>query len=465
MVVFLFLKCFNNKRMNKNKIFFAPLCVVALLVSCDTNVLPTTSHEGVTSSGTLTSKNSDSSFDGKTTSLTSEEKSETSHPNEETSESSSNESSTSEENSTKHEYFLPGINSSFVNVVTQSSDRYVTTLTIKDLDTNLSADFVTYDPLNNPYSDIDTDEEKETFYATYTPAHSAIDAKYRSEMGLLSGNNTDSKYLPKDNAKKDTSKINSLRSKTLNYIVNSETNNKDAYIFYNLDGTFTPIYYEGAYWTMNETAAYLFGFGKCPINQDYDKYEAKELESSKTWWKYGRVNRGFYDGPVKEKYAYESFFVGMENKDIYYTETDFGNSTYYNETVYDEQYKPMPYIKKDNEGKYNIFTSTPGDRGVLRFVFTSVFENVLPRAYKASHASEISNENYKNVYYNRVYYTFNHYNDWHEFLNYEDGWGQAFGNIIRGNSYNEMDKVTDKNYAPIPNDKSLIEIIDAYKNK
>ena len=31
-----------------------------------------------------------------------------------------------------------------------------------------------------------------------------------------------------------------------------------------------------------------------------------------------------------------------------------------------------------------------------------------------------------------VFYTYNHYNDFQEYLNYEGGWGEMFGNITGG---------------------------------
>ena len=33
---------------------------------------------------------------------------------------------------------------------------------------------------------------------------------------------------------------------------------------------------------------------------------------------------------------------------------------------------------------------------------------------------------------NYVFYTYNHYNDFQEYLNYEGGWGEMFGNITGG---------------------------------
>lgn len=433
--------------MKKRILTLAPLFCVLLLASCDGSSITTPSSDNDRTSIDSESSNTDSNVSDQT--------------------SDNIEDTTNSSSDTGKD--LPGINSTFKSKVEEDVEKgvYLTSITIKDNDTNKIYTKSIVDPLDNPYLEIDTDKEKEEFYNDYTIAKSPIDAKYRSEAGLLSGSNFDSDYLPHSsiNMEESTLKISNSRSNTLNYLINEDTNEKEAYIFYSLDGSFNYIYKSGAYWTINDTAAYLLAFGNCPINQDYDKYEAQMSLSTDTWYRYGRVNRGFYDGPVKDKYAYESWFVGMEDKDIYYTETDFGNATYYNKTEYDSQYAAMPYIKKDETtNEYDIYTATPGDRGVLRFCFTSEFENLNPANHNKSHATPKTKENFENSYYKRVYYTFNHYNDWHEFLNYKDGWSDVFGNMTRGNDYNDMNIHKDKSYAPIPKDNNMNEIIRLWNN-
>ena len=36
-----------------------------------------------------------------------------------------------------------------------------------------------------------------------------------------------------------------------------------------------------------------------------------------------------------------------------------------------------------------------------------------------------------------VFYTYNHYNDFQEYLNYEGGWGEMFGNITGGGTISD----------------------------
>ncbi|MBQ8414350.1 MAG: hypothetical protein IJX58_03790, partial [Clostridia bacterium] len=44
-----------------------------------------------------------------------------------------------------------------------------------------------------------------------------------------------------------------------------------------------------------------------------------------------------------------------------------------------------------------------------------------------------------------VFYTYNHYNDFQEYLNYEGGWGEMFGNITGGGTISSK-----YNYNPTP---------------
>ena len=44
-----------------------------------------------------------------------------------------------------------------------------------------------------------------------------------------------------------------------------------------------------------------------------------------------------------------------------------------------------------------------------------------------------------------VFYTYNHYNDFQEYLNYQNGWGKIFGNITGGG---KLSSKTDYNPTP-----------------
>jgi hypothetical protein len=101
--------------------------------------------------------------------------------------------------------------------------------------------------------------------------------------------------------------------------------------------------------------------------------------------------------------------------DLIYYEMDIGTTG----TDCDPGYSVRVY----NDG-YSI------TRGAARIVYT----------YKDTNGNgEISlDERY-------VFYTYNHYNDFQEYLNYEGGWGEMFGNITGGGQLS-----SNSNYNPTP---------------
>ena len=54
-----------------------------------------------------------------------------------------------------------------------------------------------------------------------------------------------------------------------------------------------------------------------------------------------------------------------------------------------------------------------------------------------------------------LFYTYNHYNDFQEYLNYYGGWGEMFGNITGGGTLSSK-----TNYNPTP----YVEVIHASLN-
>ena len=115
---------------------------------------------------------------------------------------------------------------------------------------------------------------------------------------------------------------------------------------------------------------------------------------------YGRCNIGNYSNNTV-KYPYEPELpLKSKSGTVYrYTETDFGSTGGFSVTSY--------------VGEYN--NGSKISRGTCRIVFTN----------NAKDASE-----------RLVFYTWNHYNDFQEYLNYYDGFGEIFGNMSNGGSYN-----------------------------
>ena len=234
------------------------------------------------------------------------------------------------------------------------------------------------------------------FYKNYKPASSYMDAYYRSKHGFMSGSiDAQSEYptIAENRPNKDGTYI---RNTSLLYSDDGNT-----YYLVNSDGEVVKeIYKSGAYVILEEVAAYVFAFGEIPPNHTASK-KAKPGES--VWGEYLRVNHTEFSGNVK-KYPYEPRLPDISGNggSLTYYEMDIGTTG----TTCDPSYD----IKVYNNG----ISIT---RGAARIVYTRYDRN----------GDKIidANERY-------LFYTYNHYNDFQEYLNYEGGWGEIFGNITGG---------------------------------
>ena len=244
----------------------------------------------------------------------------------------------------------------------------------------------------NPYLDIDKNE----FYNNYKRATSLLDSQYRSECYLMSGDITPQDQEPE---------IASNQPKQGNMLIHNTTtnfsNNGNVYTVYNVNGEKEfDIYYGGAYTSLEEVAAYIYAWGEVPANYDPDK-DAEPYNSN--WGEYLRVNNTYFSGNT-EKYPYEPELPnisGIDNGNVMYYEIDIGTTG----TDCDPKYDPEIY----NDGNRIV-------RGAARIVYTYSYINGEP----------VSDED------RYVFYTYNHYNDFQEYLNYYNGWGEMFGNITGG---------------------------------
>ena len=244
----------------------------------------------------------------------------------------------------------------------------------------------------NPYLDIDKNE----FYNNYKRASSLLDSQYRSECYLMSGDITPQDQEPE---------IASNQPKQGNMLIHNTTrdfsNNGNVYTVYNVNGEKEfDIYYGGAYTSLEEVAAYIYAWGEVPVNYDQDK-DAQPYNSE--WGEYLRVNNTYFKGNTKQ-YPYEPELPnisGVDNGNVMYYEIDIGTTG----TDCDPEYDPEIY----NDGNRII-------RGAARIVYTYSYINGDP----------VSDED------RYVFYTYNHYNDFQEYLNYYNGWGEMFGNITGG---------------------------------
>ena len=252
------------------------------------------------------------------------------------------------------------------------------------------------------------DAEKDAFYANYTPADSYEEAKERSEKGLMSGDLTVPDQAPTLSAYRPTHDGRFVRNDEP-YFLDSNT-----YVVVDAYGeiAFT-VYRGGAYITLEEVAAYVFAFGDVPAN--YVSGKNAEPEGS-IWGEYLRLNHSAFSGDTK-KYPYEPVLPDISGcgGSLYYYEIDIGTTG----TDCDPRYMAKIY----NDGKSIT-------RGAARIVYTRYDRN----------KNQITEPNEK-----YLFYTYNHYNDFQEYLNYEGGWGEMFGNVTGGGS---LSSKTDYNPTP-----------------
>ena len=239
---------------------------------------------------------------------------------------------------------------------------------------------------------------KSEFYRDYKEATSYEDAIYRTNHGLMSGDITPQGHIPET-----IEDYNNIRCTTANYVLSPE-GKYIAYIPNTLDGEEDIIYYGAAYTSLNDVANYLLAFGEVPKNSNYNKNSNGRRQSVSEWGEYGRCNTGVFSGDTS-KYPYEPLIPTVSiNR---FVETDFGTLGGYSNIneVTGTAYHQEIY----NDG-------TRIERGAARFVFTS-----------DARITSIDDR--------FVFYTYNHYNDFQEFLNFNNGWGVRFGNVSAGNPY------------------------------
>ena len=157
-------------------------------------------------------------------------------------------------------------------------------------------------------------------------------------------------------------------------------------------------------------AAYVYAFGDVPPNYYEDrKNYPKPYESP--WGEYLRLNNSRFSGDTnKYKYEPELPRISGNGGDLVYYEIDIGTTGTDCDPGYDI-------------GDYNDGHSI--NRGAARIVYSARYTNGDPIT------------DFDDRY---VFYTYNHYNDFQEYLNYENGWGKMFGNITGGSTLNHYDR-------------------------
>ena len=231
--------------------------------------------------------------------------------------------------------------------------------------------------------------------STHVTSSGYQDAIERSKKGIPSGSLTVpdqapvlSKYRPMKDGK---------------YILNTKSNFIDENTYSVVDAygkEVFRVYRGGGYITLEEIAAYVYAFGDVPANY----VEGKNMKPENSiWGEYLRLNHSKFSGDTT-KYPYEPILPNISGcgGELYYYEIDIGTTG----TDCDDAYS----VKTYNDGK----TIT---RGAARIVYGKY---------------DLDKDGVYEFGEHHVFYTYNHYNDFQEYLNYYGGWGEMFGNITGG---------------------------------
>ncbi len=256
------------------------------------------------------------------------------------------------------------------------------------------------------------------FYGDSDPADSYEEALERSKNGELSGAEkvpdqapTVSKHRPSKDGK---------------YIRNSNTYfaDENTYVVVDAHGKeIFRVYRGGGYITLEEVAAYVYAFGDVPANY----ITGKNKDPSKSiWGEYLRLNHSKFSGNT-EKYPYEPVLPNISGcgGSFQYYEIDVGTTG------------------TDCDPRYSVRTYNDGDtitRGAARIVYARYDVN----------GNKVLEPNER-----FLFYTYNHYNDFQEYLNYYAGWGEMFGNVTSGGELSSK-----YNYAPTPYVETILAPIE-----
>ncbi len=247
---------------------------------------------------------------------------------------------------------------------------------------------------------------------TSSYAQSLEDALDRSKQGQLSGSTVVPDQAPTISEYRPMIEGKYVRNNEPYYI------DENTYVVVDAHGNEVfRIYRGGGYITLEEVAAYVYAFGDIPANYVISK---KTNPSSSIWGEFLRLNHSKFSGNTN-KYPYEPALPRISGcgGDLTYYEIDIGTTGTDCDPSYDARI-------------YNNGSSIT--RGAARIVYTR---------FDANNNNIIDpNEKY-------VFYTYNHYNDFQEYLNYYGGWGEMFGNITGGGELSSKTKYNPTPYVPV----------------
>ena len=295
---------------------------------------------------------------------------------------------------------------------------------------DFESDFVPPDPDSDPYANV----SKTEFYANYSVATDNTDAYYRTKNGLLSGENQVPDQAPEiaDYQPRNGDKL--IRNTDMLF-------SDDGNTYTVVDAFGQPafnVYRDGAYITLEEVAAYVYAFETYPKNYSPNKDTSP---SSSVWGEYLRVNHTPFSGDT-DRFPYEPKLPNISGcgGSLHYYEMDIGTTG----TDCDPSYPCKLY----NNGSSIT-------RGAARIVYAK---------------DDLDGDGVFERGEFHVFYTYNHYNDFQEYLNYEGGWGETFGNITGGGTisskydYNPTDYV-EVDFQPLTSAPKAISFIVPKKRR
>ncbi len=253
---------------------------------------------------------------------------------------------------------------------------------------------------------------RDAFYQGADPADSHTEALERSAQGQLSGALQVPDQAPIISAYQPEADGTLIRNSAPYYV------DENTYVVVNAYGQEVfRVYRGGGYITLEEVAAYLYAFGDVPANY----VTSKSTRPQNSIWKENlRLNHSKFSGNTT-KYPYEPALPRISGcgGDLSYYEVDIGTTG----TDCDPGYRVTTY----NDG-------TTITRGAARMVYAR---------YDANGNNIIEDDE------KYIFYTYNHYNDFQEYLNYYGGWGQMFGNITGGGTLSSKYDYNPTPYVPV----------------
>ena len=266
-----------------------------------------------------------------------------------------------------------------------------------------------FSPDVDPYVNMSAAE----FYSDYEPAEEYWDAYWRTQHGFMSGSIEPQDQKPNIAEQQPTEDGMLVRNTHASFSADGNT-----YYIVDYSGQVVSQVHKGAaYVSLEEVAAYVFAFGNIPANYSNSK---KTDPDDSIWGEYLRVNHTKFSGSTT-KYPYEPELPDISGCGgrLEYYEIDIGTTG----TDCDPAYRPALY----NNG-HSI------TRGAARIVYARF---------------DVNGDKIIDINERYVFYTYNHYNDFQEYLNYYGGWGEIFGNITGGGKISDKYNCNPTPYVPV----------------